>query len=166
MPETLSAMITPKKLVVVAPHPDDETLGCGGTIARFADLGTEISVLIVSGHLPPLYDRDVFEISRKEAEAAFEIMGVTNSEFLEIPATLVRDTPVAKLNGQIGGFIRSAAPEMVLIPFPDRHIDHRVIFDACVVACRPSHPAAPTVVLGRLYASCLSRQRQGSSGKH
>jgi len=140
-------MMTPKKLVVVAPHPDDETLGCGGTIARFAGLGTEVSVLIVSGHLPPLYDRDVFEISRKEAEAAFEIMGVTNSEFLAIPATLVRDTPVAKLNGQIGGFIRSAAPEMVLIPFPDRHIDHRVIFDACVVACRPSHPAAPTVVL-------------------
>ena len=140
-------MLTPKKLVVVAPHPDDETLGCGGTIARFAGLGTEISVLVVSGHLPPLYDRDVFEISRKEAEAAFEIMGVTNSEFLEIPATLVRDTPVAKLNGQIGGFIRSAAPEMVLIPFPDRHIDHRVIFDTCVVACRPSHPAAPTVVL-------------------
>ena len=140
-------MITPKKLVVVAPHPDDETLGCGGTIARFADLGTEVSVLIVSGHLPPLYDRDVFEISRKEAEAAFEIMGVTNSEFLAIPATLVRDTPVAKLNGQIGGFIRNTAAEMVLIPFPDRHIDHRVIFDACVVACRPSHPAAPTVVL-------------------
>jgi LmbE family N-acetylglucosaminyl deacetylase len=140
-------MMTPKKLVVVAPHPDDETLGCGGTIARFADLGTEVSVLVVSGHLPPLYDRDVFEISRKEAEAAFEIMGVTNSEFLAIPATLVRDTPVAKLNGQIGGFIRSAGPEMVLIPFPDRHVDHRVIFNACVVACRPSHPAAPTVVL-------------------
>ncbi len=114
--------MTPKKLVVVAPHPDDETLGCGGTIARFAGVGTEVSVLVVSGHLPPLYDRDVFEISRKEAEAAFEIMGVTNSEFLAIPATLVRDTPVAKLNGQIGGFIRSAAPEMVLIPFPDRHI--------------------------------------------
>ena len=36
---------------------------------------------------------------------------------------------------------------MVLIPFPDRHVDHRVIFDACVVACRPVHPAAPTVVL-------------------
>jgi len=140
-------LITPKKLVVVAPHPDDETLGCGGTIARFAGLGAEVSVLVVSGHLPPLYDRDVFETSRKEAEAAFEIMGVTSSEFLAIPATLVRDTPVAKLNGQIGGFIRSKAAEMVLIPFPDRHVDHRVIFDACVVACRPSHPAAPTVVL-------------------
>ena len=149
IPETTIGplMMTPKKLVVVAPHPDDETLGCGGTIARFAGLGTEVSVLVVSGHLPPLYDREVFEISRKEAEAAFQIMGVTNSEFLAIPATLVRDMPVAKLNGQIGGFIRNAAPEMVLIPFPDRHIDHRVIFDACVVACRPSHPAAPRVVL-------------------
>jgi LmbE family N-acetylglucosaminyl deacetylase len=141
-------MITPTKLVVVAPHPDDETLGCGGTIARFASSGAVVSVLVVSGHLPPLYNRDVFEIIRKEAEAAFEIMGVTNSEFLAIPATLVKDTPVAKLNGQIGGFIRSAAPEVVLIPFPDRHVDHhRVVFDSCVVACRPTHPAAPTVVL-------------------
>src|SRR5262249_34564300 len=140
-------MIAPKKLVVIAPHPDDETLGCGGTIARFAGLGTEVSVLVVSGHLPPLYDRDVFEISRNEAQAAVEVMGGADSEFLAIPATLVRDMPVAKLNGQIGGFIRRAAPDLVLIPFPDRHVDHRVIFDACVVACRPSHPAAPRVVL-------------------
>jgi len=140
-------MIVPKKLVVVTPHPDDETLGCGGTIARFADLGTEVSVLVVSGHLPPLYDGDVFEVSRKEAGAAFQILGVKSSEFLAIPATLVRDTPVAKLNAQIAGFVRSRAAEMVLIPFPDRHIDHRTVFDACVVACRPTHPAAPTVVL-------------------
>jgi N-acetylglucosamine malate deacetylase 1 len=140
-------MIVPKNLVVVTPHPDDETLGCGGTIARFADLGTEVSVLVVSGHLPPLYERDVFEVSQKEARAAFQILGVKSSEFLAIPATLVRDTPVAKLNGHIAGFIRSRAAEMVLIPFPDRHVDHRAIFDACVVACRPSHPAAPTVVL-------------------
>jgi LmbE family N-acetylglucosaminyl deacetylase len=53
----------------------------------------------------------------------------------------------APLNGQIGDFIRSTAAEMVLIPFPDRHVDHRVTFDACVVACRPSHPDAPRVVL-------------------
>ena len=103
-------MITPKKLVVVAPHPDDETLGCGGTIARFAGLGTEVSVLVVSGHLPPLYDRDIFEISRKEAEAAFKIMGVTNSEFLAIPATLVKrhasrqaEWPDRRLYSQQGG---------------------------------------------------------------
>ena len=36
---------------------------------------------------------------------------------------------------------------MVLIPFPDRHIDHRTVFDACLVACRPNHDTAPKYVL-------------------
>ena len=140
-------MKIPKKLVVIAPHPDDETLGCGGTIARFAASGTEVSVLVVSGHLPPLYDKQAFETTHREALAAFAIMGVARSEFLKIPATLVHTVPVAELNGKINGFIRKEAPEMVLLPFPDRHIDHRVIFDACVVACRPVDPAAPKIVL-------------------
>jgi LmbE family N-acetylglucosaminyl deacetylase len=132
---------------VIAPHPDDETLGCGGTIARFADQGTEVSVLIVSGHLPPLYDEQAFETTQREALAALKIMGVARSVFLRIPATLVRDVPVAELNGKINGFIREVAPDMVLLPYPDRHIDHRIIFDACVVACRPVHAAAPKIVL-------------------
>jgi N-acetylglucosamine malate deacetylase 1 len=140
-------MMIPKKLVVIAPHPDDETLGCGGTIARFAASGTEVSVLVVSGHLPPLYDEQAFETTHREALAAFKIMGVARSAFLRIPATLVRDVPVAELNGKINGFVREIGPDMVLLPFPDRHIDHRVIFDACVVACRPVHAAAPKTVL-------------------
>jgi LmbE family N-acetylglucosaminyl deacetylase len=140
-------MIIPRKLVVIAPHPDDETLGCGGTIARFADQGTEVSVLVISGHLPPLYDEDAFETTHREALAAFRILGVAQSEFLRIPATLVRDVPVAELNGRINQYIRDIGPEMVLVPFPDRQIDHRVIFDTCIVACRPVHPAAPRTVL-------------------
>lgn len=140
-------MMIPKKLVVIAPHPDDETLGCGGTIARFAASGTEVSVLVVAGHLPPLYDEAAFETTHREALAAFKIMGVAQSAFLRIPATLVRDVPVAELNGKINGFIREIGPDMVLLPFPDRHIDHRVIFDACIVACRPVHAAAPKAVL-------------------
>ncbi len=140
-------MMIPGKLVVIAPHPDDETLGCGGTIARFADQGTEVSVLVVAGHLPPLYDQAAFETTHREALAAFKIMGVAQSAFLRIPATTVRDVPVAELNGKINGFIREIGPDMVLLPFPDRHIDHRIIFDACIVACRPVHAAAPKAVL-------------------
>jgi N-acetylglucosamine malate deacetylase 1 len=140
-------MMIPKKLVVIAPHPDDETLGCGGTIARFADQGTEVSVLVVAGHLPPLYDEAAFETTHREALAAFKILGVAQSAFLRIPATTVRDVPVAELNGKINGFIRETGPDMVLLPFPDRHIDHRIIFDACIVACRPVRAAAPKTVL-------------------
>jgi N-acetylglucosamine malate deacetylase 1 len=136
-----------KRLAVIAPHPDDETLGCGGTIARFADEGGEGSVLIVSGHLPPLYPLEVFETTRREADEALRTLGAARWEFLEIPATKVHERPVAELNGQVARFVREIRPEAVLIPFPDRHIDHRVIFDAAVVACRPVGPEPPRIVL-------------------
>jgi LmbE family N-acetylglucosaminyl deacetylase len=137
----------PKRLVVIAPHPDDETLGAGGSIARFAAAGVQVSVLVVSGHLPPLYPQDAFETTRREAEAAFASMGVHHHEFMQVPATLVHATPIAELNGRISKFVRNASPEWVMLPFPDRHIDHRWIFDASVVACRPVHAEAPTTVL-------------------
>jgi LmbE family N-acetylglucosaminyl deacetylase len=137
----------PKRLTVIAPHPDDETLGAGGTIARFADRGVEVSVLIVSGHLPPLYPPEAFEVTRAEAERALKVLGVHRWEFLQIPATMVHEVPVAELNGKITHFVRETNPEAVLLPFPDRHIDHRIIFDASVVACRPVHADAPKVVL-------------------
>lgn len=137
----------PQRLTVIAPHPDDETLGAGGTIARFVREGVEVSILIVSGHLPPLYKPEAFETTKREAKSAMRILGVERCEFLEIPATYVHQRPVAEVNGAISKFITSSNPEWVLIPFPDRHIDHRTIFDASVVSCRPVHSAAPRVVL-------------------
>ena len=137
----------PKSAVVIAPHPDDETLGVGGTISRLIKNGTEVSVLIVSGHLPPIYDQSAFEKTKREAEEAFKLLGVTKYKFLEIPATLVNQIPVAELNGQINQFMHDAKPSWVFIPYPDRHIDHRIIFDASVVACRPVGKQHPKVVL-------------------
>jgi LmbE family N-acetylglucosaminyl deacetylase len=104
-------------------------------------------VLIVSGHLPPLYPPDVFETTQREADAALKTLGASRWEFLKIPATKVHEVPVAELNGRIARFVREASAEVVLLPFPDRHIDHRVIFDASMVACRPVHPNAPRLVL-------------------
>ena len=43
-----------KNIVVISPHPDDETLGLGGSIKKFSSLGIKVHVLVVSGHLPPL----------------------------------------------------------------------------------------------------------------
>jgi LmbE family N-acetylglucosaminyl deacetylase len=137
----------PMRITVIAPHPDDEVLGAGATIARFADEGIEVSVLIVSGHLPPLYPSEAFETTRREAEESLKILGVSRWEFLKIPATMVHLVPVAELNGKISRFVRDTNPEVVLLPFPDRHIDHRTIFDASVVACRPVHDMAPKIVL-------------------
>jgi LmbE family N-acetylglucosaminyl deacetylase len=126
-----------KRILVVAPHPDDETLGAGGAIAKFSEQGHQVSVLVVSGHLPPIYSRENYEITVSEAKSAFKILGVAESRFLEIPATMVSEQPVGVLNGKIAGVIREVEPHIVLCPFPDRHIDHRVVFESVMVATRP-----------------------------
>ena len=126
-----------KRVLVIAPHPDDETLGAGGTIAKFSESGHEVFVLVVSGHLPPLYRREDYEITVREAQQAFDVLGVADSRFLEIPATMVGEQPVNVVNGRIGDFIKEVLPQIVLCPFPDRHIDHRVVFESVMVATRP-----------------------------
>ena len=137
----------PKNMVVISPHPDDETIGAGATIAKFVKNGTKVSVLVVSGHLPPLYKKKEFELTKSEAIKAFKELGINEWDFLKIPATMVHDKPIAELNKKIGDFINNKKPEIVLSPFPDRHIAHRAIFDSSVVCCRPINSNAPKMVL-------------------
>ena len=129
--------MNPKKILVVAPHPDDETLGVGGAIAKFASEGCEIHVLMVSGHLPPLYTRSEYEVTVKEAKNAFSILGVTSFSFLEIPSTMISNMPLHELNGKISEVFTDFEPNIVFCPYPDRHIDHRLVFDSVMVATRP-----------------------------
>jgi LmbE family N-acetylglucosaminyl deacetylase len=126
-----------KRVLVVAPHPDDETLGTGGTIAKFSAQGDEVFVLIVSGHLPPLYSREDYEITVSEAHSALDLLDVAKFEFLEIPATMIGDQPLHEVNGRISKIFNEFKPHIVFCPFPDRHIDHRLVFDSVMVATRP-----------------------------
>ena len=126
-----------KRILVIAPHPDDETLGVGGTIAKLSAQGDEIFVLIVSGHLPPIYNREDYEKTVKEAYAAFNFLGVVKSEFLELPATLINNLPVNELNGKILKIVNEFKPHIVFCPYPDRHIDHRLVFESVMVVTRP-----------------------------
>ena len=77
-----------------------------------------------------------------EAKAAHAVLGVCESRFLDIPAVYVRDQPVPELNGAIMNAVKEVNPAAVLCCYPDRHIDHRVIFDAVMVATRPVGPGA------------------------
>jgi LmbE family N-acetylglucosaminyl deacetylase len=133
----LYEVILKKRILIVAPHPDDETLGAGGTAAKFIDQGHHVTVLVVSGHLPPLYTIEDYEKTEREAQKAFQVLGISDYRFLKIPATLVGNEPTHILNGKISAVMREVAPHIVLSPYPDRHIDHRVIFDSVMVAARP-----------------------------
>ena len=126
-----------KKVLVVAPHPDDETLGVGGTIKRFAEKGCEVTVLTVAAHMPPLYPKDVHETTVRESREAHRILGVNESIYLDKPAVFLGDIPVSEFNSLIHGVVGRVEPEVLLMPYYDRHIDHRAVFDACMVAARP-----------------------------
>ena len=129
--------MTKKRILIVSPHPDDETLGVGGTIAKYSNKGHEVNVLTISGHLPPLYKREDYEKTVEEARRAFKVLGVTKSVFLELPATMIGDLPLHELNQKIFQIVSDFNPQIVFCPYPDRHVDHRLVFDSVMVATRP-----------------------------
>ena len=67
------------KTLVIAPHLDDETIALGGTIKRIANSKIDIHVLIIGGHLPPLYDKKNYIITKKESYKAMKVLGVKNT---------------------------------------------------------------------------------------
>jgi len=92
-----------KKAVVISPHPDDETLGVGGTISKLLKKGVEVQILVVSGHLPPLYSYSEFNTTKIEMIDAMKLIGIPEEmiSFLEIPATYIHSEPVSGGNKKI-----------------------------------------------------------------
>lgn len=123
--------------LVVAPHPDDEVLGAGGTIARLAADGWTVVVATVCADLPPTYPAGIAEQVEAEARAAHALLGVADSIFLDLPSVELSRGPVAALNGALQQVVDDLRPELALVPFPDRHVDHRAVFDASMVVTRP-----------------------------
>ncbi len=124
-------------MLVIAPHPDDEVLGAGGVMTRFSQAGGEVIVLTVAAHMPPLFPKSVHDLTISEAKKAHSLMEVNESIFLNKPAVGIGNEDTATINNEILSVIKKTNPDIVLIPYFDRHIDHRVIFDACMVATRP-----------------------------
>ena len=108
--------------------------------------GISINLLIVSGHLPP-HKKEIFEQTRSECKASSKILGIKNIEFLEIPATKIGDISIADLTVKIKTFLDKFASQTVFIPFPDRHIDHKLIFQASMVCTRPVGLNYPKLIL-------------------
>ncbi len=133
-------------LCIIAPHPDDEVLGCGGLIARASSLDISVHILFISGHLPPLYPKSSYNIILEECKKASKILGVETIQFLDIPATFINEKPVSEINGLIKSFLNEKHAYSVAIPFPDRHIDHRISFESAMVACRPVGPQYPKFI--------------------
>lgn len=127
------------RVLVIAPHPDDEVLGVGGTMARLAQAGHEVIVAIVTRGDPSMFDPAFIARGRQEAAEANRLLGVREVISLEgFPAALIDTLPQARLNEAFGRLFRDVRPAWLFIPFVgDLHQDHRLIFDSLLVAARP-----------------------------
>lgn len=134
-----------RRALVVAPHPDDEVLGCGGTIARLADTGCEVDVAIITRGKPPRFDDADAECVRRETEAAHAVLGVKRTHFADFPAAELDRVAHADLNRALVELVGDTAPDTLFLPFiGDIHLDHQLVFTAGLVAARPTGARFPT----------------------
>jgi N-acetylglucosamine malate deacetylase 1 len=133
-----------ERLAVIAPHPDDEILGCSGTIARCASEGAEIHVIFATTGVPHLVSSEEHEQLRAEARAAHMILGVAHTHFLDLPAARLDTVPQANVNQAVAAILQTVGPDTVLMPFfGDIHVDHRLLFSSTLVATRPNQTGYP-----------------------
>ena len=126
-------------VVVIAPHPDDEILGVGGTMARLIKAGREVCVVIVTKGTADLFDMKLIEQGRTEAAAAHHLLGVARTQYLDFPAAKLDQVPHHELNKALLDSLKEIDPEVVFVPFRnDLHKDHRLVFDSAMFATRPS----------------------------
>ena len=137
------------RVLVIAPHPDDEIIGVGGTIAKRAKAGDEVYVCIVTKGKEPLFKEEFIEQGRKECREADEMLGVRETIFLDFPAVMLETVPRYEFNGKIAEVVQRINPDEVYIPHRgDMQIDHQMVVDAAMVAVRPRGKNYPK----RVYA--------------
>jgi len=122
------------KILVFAPHNDDEVLGVGGTIAKYVDEGHEVYVCeVTSGK-----DQKRLENIKNEALQAHKILGVKETIFLDLPVVALADIPTKELNKSIHEVVQKVKPDIAFIPHKgDMHLDHKMVAEAAMVALRP-----------------------------
>ncbi len=126
------------KILVVAPHADDEVLGCGATIAKYKKHGHEVHILIITKGIKDLFSEDYMINVRDEAKKAHTVLGVDSTEFLDFPAPALDNVEAYKIANAIQLKVKNFNPDVVYIPHRgDIHKDHRMVFEACLVALRP-----------------------------
>jgi LmbE family N-acetylglucosaminyl deacetylase len=128
------------RVLVVAPHPDDEVLGCGGVMARHAAAGDEVHVIVVTRGHADLFPPESVDRVRAELREAHAILGVNSVTYLEFPAPRLDTVPRHTVADAIAKVIKQHQPELMYVPHHgDMHFEHGMIYEACLVATRPMH---------------------------
>lgn len=158
-------------VLVVAAHPDDEVLGCGGTIARHADAGDQVHVLIVAeGATSRQVQRDRDHLTEElsaltiAAQRAGTILGASDVDLLQLPDNRLDSLDRLDLIKRIEERIDRYKPQVVYVHHVgDVNVDHRRLHEAVITACRPTPGQSARRLLSFEVASSTEWQPPGSA---
>jgi len=127
-------------ILVIAPHPDDEVLGCGGAIVKYVSEGHDVYVAVVTKGCEPLFPESQVQKVRNECMEADRLLGVKQTIFMDFPASMLESVSRYEFNGAFLRLIHDIKPDIVFIPHRgDMQIDHKMTVDAAMVALRPKY---------------------------
>ena len=128
-----------KNILIVAAHPDDEVLGCGGTIKKHSMNGDNVTVLFMTTGVGARKNNLTDVKRRKQAARKVKnILGIKKLIFLNLPDNEMDSLPLLKIIKKIEKVVFNLNPEIIYTHFSnDLNIDHEITFRAVMTACRP-----------------------------
>jgi N-acetylglucosamine malate deacetylase 1 len=131
-------------ILVIAPHPDDEAIGCGGTICLHSARGDRVTaVFLTSGELglKQVSSETAWAIREREAKVAARILGLAETAFLRLPDWAVGDH-LAGGAALLKPILKHEQPDLIFLPHPDDwHPDHRAAWPVLKRALRGVKPS-------------------------
>ena len=138
-------------ILIVAAHPDDEVLGCGGTIATHVANGDSVNILIIAeGATSRTQNESTPRPSdiKGQARKAARTLGVSDLNFLDYPDNKLDTVPLLDVVKSIESEVSSKNPKVVYTHHgSDLNVDHRIVSQAVVTACRPQPWSSVSCVL-------------------
>lgn len=136
-------MYNGKKILVVAAHPDDEVLGCGGIIAKYAN-DNEVFILILGEGITSRYlnrkeaSADELSALKEKAKSAGKFLGARDVFFLDLPDQRFEKVSFLEITKKIEEIIKKIEPEIIFThSYADLNLDHRIAFNAVLTITRP-----------------------------
>ena len=130
--------MTIKKVLVVSPHPDDETLGAGGTLLKLKKQGYKLFWLNVTDMTTDNgYDESKIEHRQKQIKDVIHFYGFDAFYNLALPPAQLSSLNEGEIIGKIKNVFETVKPDWILIPGQyDAHSDHKVVYNCCMACAK------------------------------
>lgn len=129
-----------KYILVVAAHPDDEVLGCGGTIAKHVLAGDHVAIVFMTNGESSRDSAALDNITSrsKDCDQALKVLGIKSVMNFDFPDNMMDQVPLLEVTKSVESAIQRFKPSIVYTHFSeDLNVDHRITHQAVMTACRP-----------------------------